>query len=108
LPKPRLGIQARQGGAWRRVAALAGIPVLAVNQQVLELAAHFVQMGALPEKAEVDAVHVAAAAIHGMDFLVTWNCSHIANAVIRARLEALCRTFRLEPPTICTPEELLG
>lgn len=96
------------GAAGRRVAALAGIPVLAVNQKVLELAAHFLQMGALPEKAEVDAVHVAAAAIHGMDFLVTWNCSHIANAVIRAKLEVLCRTFRLEPPTICTPEELLG
>jgi len=94
--------------AARRMAALSGIPVLAVNQEVLELAAHFVQLGALPQKAEVDAVHVAAAAVHGMDFLVTWNCSHIANAAIRASLERLCRTFRLEPPTICTPEELLG
>lgn len=89
--------------ARRRVAALAGIPVLAINQQVLELAAHFLQAGALPAKAEVDAVHVAAAAIHGMDFLATWNCAHIANAVIRARLESLCRTFRLEPQRFARP-----
>jgi hypothetical protein len=43
-----------------------------------------------------------------MDFLVTWNCSHIANAQIRAKLERLCRSLNLVPPTICTPEQLLG
>jgi len=53
----------------------------------------------------VDAVHVAAAATHGMDFLLTWDCKHIANAVIRSRLEELCRTRYLQPPMICTPEE---
>jgi hypothetical protein len=70
------------------------------------LATRFVDEGALPRRAFVDAIHVAAAAIHGMDFLLTWNCTHIANARIRGRLESLCRSRGLQPPTICTPEEL--
>jgi hypothetical protein len=87
--------------------AVANLPVLTITSEVGELAAYFVQGGALPRKAFVDALHVAVAAIHGMDFLLTWNCAHIANARIRAKLESLCRLRALRPPTICTPEELL-
>ena len=92
--------------AARRMAILASLPVLSITNEVAGLANHFIAVGALPQKAFVDAVHVAAAATHGMDFLLTWNCKHIANAVIRGRLEALCRTRNLQPPMICTPEEL--
>ena len=94
--------------AARRMAILASLPVLSITNEVAELANHFIEVGALPQKAFVDAVHVAAAATHGMDFLLTWNCKHIANAVIRGRLEALCRNRNLQPPMICTPEELQG
>ena len=85
---------------------IASLPVLSITNEVVGLATHFIEVGALPEKAFVDAVHVAAAATHGMDFLLTWNCKHIANAIIRGRLEMLCRTHNLQPPMICTPEEL--
>ncbi len=53
-----------------------------------------------------DAVHVSIATVHGMDFLLTWNCTHIANAVMRPKIEKVCRSAGFEPPTICTPEEL--
>ena len=92
--------------AARRLSVLAALPVLSITNEVAGLANHFIEVGALPQKAFVDAVHVAAAATHGMDFLLTWNCKHIANAIIRGRLEALCRTRNLQPPMICTPEEL--
>jgi hypothetical protein len=92
--------------AERRLSALAKVPVMMITGEVGTLAARFVDDGALPRKAFVDAVHVAAAAVHGMDFLLTWNCAHIANVRIRARLESLCRWHGVRPPMICTPEEL--
>ena len=101
--------EAGSGGplaAERRLSALANMPVLMITGGVGNLAGHFVNEGALPRKAFVDAIHVAAAAVHGMDYLLTWNCAHIANARIRARLESLCRWHGLRPPLICTPEEI--
>jgi predicted nucleic acid-binding protein len=92
--------------AGRRLSALANVPVLMITGEVGNLAARFVDDGALPRKAFVDALHVAAAAVHGMDYLLTWNCAHIANAKIGARLGSLCRWHGLLPPMICTPEEI--
>lgn len=92
--------------AARRMAAISALPVLKITNDVAALARHFVAQGALPPKAFVDALHVATAAVHGMEFLLTWNCTHIANAHIRGKLEKLCRSRNLQPPTICTPEEL--
>ena len=53
-----------------------------------------------------DALHVAMAAVHGVDYLLTWNCKHIVNATMRDRIEELCREAGFEPPVICTPFEL--
>jgi len=64
--------------------------------------------GLLPPKAAIDALHLALATVHGMDYLLTWNCTHLANAALRSRLEAVCRAQGYEPPIICTPEELGG
>ena len=55
----------------------------------------------------MDAVHVAVAAVNGIDFLVTWNLRHLANAVRRGKIEETCRAAGTAPPIICTPEELL-
>jgi hypothetical protein len=55
-----------------------------------------------------DAAHIAIAAVHGMDFLVTWNCVHIANAVIAKAVAKICRQHGWECPAIWTPEEVLG
>jgi len=55
----------------------------------------------------VDALHLAVAAVNSVNYLLTWNSKHIANAAMRPRIEALCRQAGYEPPTICTPEELM-
>jgi len=61
----------------------------------------------LPENANIDALHIAAAAVHGVEYLLTWNCKHIANPVLRPRIEEACREDGFEPPVICTPQEML-
>ena len=62
----------------------------------------------MPEKAGVDALHIAIATVHGMDYLLTWNCKHIANAEMQSPIAAICLSRGYEPPVICTPEELMG
>jgi hypothetical protein len=61
----------------------------------------------MPTKARLDAVHVAIAAVNGMDYLLTWNLRHLANAAIRGKIEEACRRTGIQPPSICTPEELM-
>jgi hypothetical protein len=94
--------------ASRRAAALAGMPVLAATPDSQALADRLVAGDAIPRKAAIDAVHIAIAVAHGMDFLVTWNCTHIANAVVRVHVEAICREAGYAPPAICTPLELMA
>ena len=77
--------------AAEREVFLHGIPVLDVTDEVLSLAQSLVREIPLPAKAAVDAVHIAAAAVHGLDYLVTWNCKHIANPAMRGTIEAVCR-----------------
>ena len=60
-----------------------------------------------PEKAAVDVLHASMAVVTGMDYLPSWNCSHLANAALRSPIESICRARGYEPPVICTPEELL-
>jgi PIN domain len=90
----------------RRLDALQNLTILEMIDDAVELANRLVTYGGLPEKARVDAIHIAIAAVHGMDFLITWNCKHIANASTRATIERLCRGSGFEPPVICTPLEL--
>lgn len=60
----------------------------------------------MPRKAAEDALHIAVAAVHGVEFLMTWNVRHIANATMRQPIERICRDSGYEPSVICTPEEL--
>jgi hypothetical protein len=90
----------------RRLKAVRGIPALAVTDQATRLAEELVRRGALPKKATVDAFHIGIAAAHQVEYLLTWNCKHIANAAMRGPIEAICRSEGLTPPIICTPEEL--
>lgn len=94
--------------AQQRLQALADVPLLAVTDAATELAAHLVQAGALPKKSTADALHVAIAAVNGIDYLLTWNCRHLANAVMRNTIEAACIERGFRPATICTPEALTG
>lgn len=92
--------------ASKRLTALAETAVLDVTEEAITLAEGLVGAGGLPLEARVDALHVAIAAVHGMDYLLTWNCRHIANATLRGTIEERCRDAGFEPPTICTPLEL--
>jgi len=92
--------------AQKRLEQLDGIPELNITEEVESFAEILIQKVPFPEKARVDALHIAVAALSGMDYLLTWNCAHIANAILRPKLEAICREFGYEPPTICTPQEL--
>jgi hypothetical protein len=86
---------------------LEGIPELEASDAAEELGNILVTTGPIPEKARIDAYHIATATVHGIEYLLTWNCTHIANAVIRPRIEAICRDHDYEPPIICTPQELM-
>lgn len=93
--------------AHARLAAIASLPLLRTPTSVTKLAQRLVSAGALPERAAQDAMHVATAAVHRAPFLVTWNLRHIANAVLRPQIEAVCRQSGNEPPTLCTPDQLV-
>jgi hypothetical protein len=71
------------------------------------LAKALITEGPIPPKAEIDAYHIAVAAVHGMEYLLTWNCTQIANVVMRPKVESVCRKYGYEPPIICTPQELM-
>ncbi len=72
--------------ASQRLEILANLSLLDLNQAVLDLAEQFLERSNLPAKADIDAVHIAPATVHGMDYLLTWNCKHIANAQIQGKL----------------------
>ena len=93
--------------AARRMEALQGIPNLQFGRNVATLARRLMQSGTLPPKARLDAAHVAVAAVNGMDYLLTWNLRHLANAALRGKIEGVCRDAGTVPPIICTPEELM-
>jgi hypothetical protein len=84
------------------------LPVLDLTDDVGDLAAALVASLALPAKAATDAAHIAIAAVHKMHFLLTWNCTHIANAEMAVAIETACRERGYSSPVICTPEELMG
>lgn len=96
------------GLAAERLLAVEGIPVLPPAEEIPRIASAIMSRAILPPKAEVDALHIAAVAHHRIDFLVTWNCSHIANARILPQIHSVLQEMRLPLPIICTPEELLG
>jgi hypothetical protein len=81
--------------------------VLDATPEAMRLATALVGVGAMPEQAAMDATHIAIASAHGMDYLLTWNCTHIANAAMRSGIERICRDAGYEPPILCTPEELM-
>jgi hypothetical protein len=90
-----------------RQAYLSGLPILELSDEVKMLADALITRVPLPQKATVDAFHISVAAVHGVEYLLTWNCKHIANPAWRSRIERICRDMGYEPPAICTPPELM-
>jgi predicted nucleic acid-binding protein len=92
----------------KRLGVISNLPVLEVTASVGSLAEAILSSGALPPRAVRDAAHIAVAAVHGIDYLLTWNCRHLANAQIMRRVQAVCESLSERMPLICTPEELMG
>ena len=87
---------------------LERIPLLSLTDEVTQLAAVLVTGGAMPPNAADDAVHIAVAAVHRMDYLLTWNCRHIDNAEMKPLIRSLCIANGHACPEICTLQELSG
>jgi hypothetical protein len=92
----------------QRLSLLLGLPLLQTTDEAVELGESLVAAGVIPQKAVTDALHIAVATIHEMDVLLTWNCRHLANAEIIARVSRIIRAGGYELPIICTPDELMG
>jgi hypothetical protein len=93
--------------AAERLKVLADLRVLVATPLAAALATDLIVRLQLPPRAQPDALHVAIAATNGVNYLLTWNCRHLTNAVLRPRIESVCRDNRLEPPVICTPADLM-
>lgn len=94
--------------AIKRLDLISELPLLALNEAVEELAQQFLTKSNLPPKASDDALHIALATVYKVDYLLTWNCKHIANAQIQKKLSQISIQSGYELPTICTPYELMG
>ncbi|MBU0499998.1 MAG: type II toxin-antitoxin system VapC family toxin [Gammaproteobacteria bacterium] len=94
--------------AKKRLAVLNDVPLLLITEPALHIAESLVERGVVPAKAAEDALHIAVATVNGVDYLLTWNCRHIANPEIQRGIAEYLEQIGLFLPFICTPEELLG
>ncbi len=90
-----------------RLEALAPLMLLDITDAAERLTDLLLERQAVPREAADDAAHIALAAAHRVDYLVTWNFKHIANATMRSRIDRVCREAGFSPPVICTPNELV-
>ena len=93
--------------ARQRVEICDGLQLLAISDEAERLAPLLLKATGMAPSAATDALHVAVATVHGMDYLLSWNCSHIANATIRRAIDKQCRASGYDAPVICTPQELI-
>lgn len=93
--------------AKRRLEELKNFPHLELNNKVEKMAQVYMERLEVPEKSFRDAAHLAVAAVHNIDYLVTWNCAHIANGEVIKKLMKINKSFDMYTPIICTPEELM-
>jgi predicted nucleic acid-binding protein len=94
--------------AKKRLDVVRNLPLLLITDQAIKIAEALINEKIVPLKAIEDALHIAIATAHGMDYLVTWNCRHIANPEIQRGIASYLENIGTALPFICTPEELLG
>ncbi|MDO8722504.1 MAG: type II toxin-antitoxin system VapC family toxin [Syntrophales bacterium] len=94
--------------AEKRIKEIGTFPVLEVTVEAEYLAGTIIEAGAIPERSVRDAAHIAVAAVNDIDYLLTWNCRHLANAQIIRRVSVICNSRGYSMPVVCTPEELMG
>lgn len=94
--------------AAERLESLKSLPLLPQTPEIIEIANEIISQAALPTKARLDALHIASAAHHEVQYLLTWNFKHIANANLFPKIQEVLLGAGTSIPIICTPEELLG
>ena len=92
--------------AKRRMEALSALPELELTAEASSLAQKLVEAKAVPEKFKEDALHIAIAAVEGMDYLVSWNFRHITNAQMIPKIKKVCEVNGYVCAEICTPQML--
>jgi len=90
-----------------RLDKVVSFSILEVVLEVRRLADEYFNAIQIPEKARADAYHLALAAWHGLDFLVSWNCTHIVSGRVKMIIEEINAEYGIRTPVICTPEELM-
>jgi hypothetical protein len=93
--------------AKKRLDYLRGISELRITNDVYDLTNALLQKGALPQKAGADGLHIAVASVHGIDFLLTWNCRHIDNPATKPLIREICHSKGYNCPEICSPLEIM-
>ena len=93
--------------AQERLELVKGVFEVVINSEARKLAKRLIEFVPFPDKAHTDALHIAASAVNGLEYLLTWNCKHIANAALRKRIIQVCQMAGLTAPTICTPQEIM-
>jgi len=91
----------------RRLEELKDFPHLELNDKVEKMAQVYMERLEIPEKSLRDAAHLAVASVHNIDYLVTWNCTHLANGEVIKKLMKINESLGIHTPIICTPEELM-
>ena len=103
--------EAEQGdpeAAQKRLNVITNLPVLAITDEVEKLASILISEGPIPDKNPEDALHIAIATVNGIDYLLTWNFTHINNAQMKSKIISVVEKYGYPCPIICSPEELLG
>ena len=101
--------EAKEGdreAAKKRMSAITGIQVLELNESIFSLAQFLIESKIIPERFGEDALHVAVCAVHNVDYLLTWNCKHLANVTLRRQMERIIENAGYQSPLICTPTEI--
>jgi hypothetical protein len=93
--------------ALKRLSVVNTIPSLEITDDVKNVYKIYLKRLQIPDKALRDAIHIAIASVHSIDYLVTWNCKHIANGEIIKKLMSINNGLGLSIPVIVTPEELM-
>ena len=87
---------------------VADIPLLSINTEIHDIVETYIKRKLMPADILGDALHLATASFHGCDFLLTWNCKHLANANKFSHIRRLNTLLGLYVPALITPVELLS
>ncbi|MEI6091150.1 MAG: type II toxin-antitoxin system VapC family toxin [bacterium] len=100
-------MQGDKEAAALRLDVIENLDILVVNNEISELADIYFQLLSIPYKSKIDAYHLAFTVWYNIDFLITWNCKHIANAINIQKINSYNAVNKIWIPVFCTPQELM-